>query len=87
MGSDDLYKVKSGKLKLKGEKKKQKKEKKKKRDKQEADDARKAKKAEMSDRGVIQLTFYLGKPPTPILISAVSIPQNIESIPELMPQK
>ena len=50
MGSDDLYKVKSGKLKLKGEKKKHKKEKKKKRDKQEADDARKAKKAEMSDR-------------------------------------
>ena len=68
MGSDDLYKVKSGKLKLKGEKKKHKKEKKKKRDKQEADDARKAKKAEMSDRGAIQLTFYLGKPPTPILI-------------------
>ena len=50
MGSDDLYKVKSGKLKLKGEKKKHKKEKKKKRDMQEADDARKAKKAEMSDR-------------------------------------
>ena len=57
MGSDDLYKVKSGKLKLKGEKKKHKKEKKKKRDKQEADDARKAKKAEMSDRGAIQHTF------------------------------
>ena len=50
MGSDELYAVKSGKLKLKGEKKKKKKkEKKRKRDKQEVDDAKLRKKAEKSD--------------------------------------
>ena len=49
MGSDEIYAVKSGKLKLKGEKKKKKKEKKKKRDKKEADEAKVKKKAEISD--------------------------------------
>ena len=50
MGSEDLYAVKSGKLKLKGEKKKKKKEKKRKRDKEEEeDDTKRRKKAEASD--------------------------------------
>ena len=50
MGSEDLYAVKSGKLKLKGEKKKKKKEKKRKRDREEEeDDTKRRKKAEASD--------------------------------------